>query len=137
MSNIGKKLLKLRTEKGLSLRELGKRVNLSHSYIDAIEKSTTNPSIPSLKLIADFFGVDVAYFLSEDDEEVIFYNEPDILSKLPKDLQEFVAKEESTPYLVVAKQLSAYDLSKLTEIEMKFLIDWLKMAIDKTKETEK
>jgi transcriptional regulator with XRE-family HTH domain len=137
MSNIGKKLLKLRTEKRLSLRELGKRVNLSHSYIDAIEKSTTNPSIPSLKLIADFFGVDVAYFLSEDDEEVIFYNEPDILSKLPKDLQEFVVKEESTPYLVVAKQLSAYDLSKLTEIEMKFLIDWLKMAIDKTKETEK
>lgn len=131
MENIGKKLLKLRTEKGLSLRELGKGVNLSHSYIDAIEKGTTNPSIPSLKIIADYFGVDVAYFLSDDNEEVIFYNEPDILEKLPKDLKEFVIKEENTPYLVVAKQLAAYDLSKLTEREMKFLIDWLKMAIDK------
>jgi transcriptional regulator with XRE-family HTH domain len=131
MVNIGKKLLKLRTEKGLSLRDLGKEVHLSHSYIDAIEKSTTNPSIPSLELIANYFGVDVAYFLSEDNEEVIFYNEPNILEKLPKDLQEFVVKEENVPYLIVAKQLEAYDLSKLTEIEMKFLIDWLKMAIEK------
>lgn len=79
MENIGKKLLKLRNEKGLSLRELGKAVNL----------------------------------------------------KLPKDLQEFVVKEENVPYLIVAKQLEAYDLSKLTETEMKFLIDWLKMAIEK------
>jgi transcriptional regulator with XRE-family HTH domain len=131
MENIGKKLLKLRTEKELSLRELGKAVNLSHSYIDAIEKGTANPSIPSLKLIAKYFGIDVAYFLSENDEEVIFYNEPDILARLPKDLQDFVIAEESTPYLIVAKQLAAYDLAKLTEREMKFLIDWLKMAIDK------
>jgi transcriptional regulator with XRE-family HTH domain len=136
LENIGKKLLKLRTEKRLSLRDLGKEVHLSHSYIDAIEKGTTNPSIPSLKLIANYFGVDVAYFLSENDEEVIFYNEPDILARLPKDLQEFVVKEESTPYLVVAKQLAAYDLSKLTEREMKFLIDWLKMAIEKDKNVE-
>jgi transcriptional regulator with XRE-family HTH domain len=136
LENIGKKLLKLRTEKGLSLRDLGKEVHLSHSYIDAIEKGTTNPSIPSLKLIANYFGVDVAYFLSENDEEVIFYNEPDILARLPKDLQEFVLAEESTPYLVVAKQLAAYDLAKLTEREMKFLIDWLKMAIEKDKNVE-
>lgn len=131
MENIGKKLLKLRNEKGLSLRELGKAVNLSHSYIDAIEKGKTNPSIPSLKLLADYFGVDVAYFLAKEDEEVIFYDEPNVLEKLPKDLQEFVVKEENVPYLIVAKQLEAYDLSKLTETEMKFLIDWLKMAIEK------
>jgi transcriptional regulator with XRE-family HTH domain len=131
MENIGKKLLKLRNEKGLSLRELGKAVNLSHSYIDAIEKGTTNPSLPSLKLIADYFGVDVAYFLANDDEEVIFYNEPDILGRLPEDLKEFVLNEENTPYLIIAKQLAAYDLKKLTEREMKFLIDWLKIAIDK------
>lgn len=131
MENIGKKLTKLRNEKGLSLRELGKKVNLSHSYIDAIEKNKTNPSIPSLKLIADYFGVDVAYFLSDENEEVIFYNEPSIYDKLPEDLKDFVVNEENTPYLVVAKQLAAYDLDKLTDREMKFLVDWLKMAKEK------
>jgi transcriptional regulator with XRE-family HTH domain len=131
LENIGKKLTKLRNEKGLSLRELGEKVNLSHSYIDAIEKNKTNPSIPSLKLIADYFGVDVAYFLSDENEEVIFYSEPSIFDKLPEDLKDFVVKEENTPYLVVAKQLAAYDLDKLTDREMKFLVDWLKMAKEK------
>jgi transcriptional regulator with XRE-family HTH domain len=131
VEKIGIKLNELRKEKGLSLRELAEKINLSHSYIDAIEKNKTNPSIPSLKLIADFFGVELTYFLSDEDEEVIFYDNPNILERLPKDLQDFVIKEENTPYLIVAKQLAAYDLSKLSETEMKFLVEWLKNAINK------
>ena len=64
----------------------------------------------------------MAYFLAKEDEEVIFYDEPNVLEKLPKDLQEFVVKEENVPYLIVAKQQRTTCLCKLTETEMKFLI---------------
>lgn len=49
MENIGIKLNKLRVEKGLSLRELGKEVSLSHSYIDAIEKGVNARPGPAIK----------------------------------------------------------------------------------------
>lgn len=104
-------------------------IGTSRSYIGDVETGRIYPGYKNLKKIAEACEVPLEFF--NGDTENIYYNDPNIFPHLPQDLQEFVSKEENTPYLVVAKQLSAYDLSKLTEREMKFLIDWLKMAIKK------
>lgn len=60
LSLIGLRILELRKEKGLSLRELAKRSNLSAGLISKIENYRTVPSLPVLLSIADSLEVDVA-----------------------------------------------------------------------------
>lgn len=62
---IGKNIAKLRSTRGLTQEELGKRVGLTPSAISNIEKSTSYPSIDTLIKLAEFFGVTLDY-LSTD-----------------------------------------------------------------------
>ncbi|HHW01671.1 MAG TPA: helix-turn-helix transcriptional regulator [Thermoanaerobacterales bacterium] len=67
---LGEKLKKIRTEKNLSLRELGKLAHISHSFIADIESGRSNPSLSTLEAIAKALGVPVNYFLSDKDDQL-------------------------------------------------------------------
>lgn len=67
---LGEKLKKIRTEKKLSLRELGKLAHISHSFIADIESGRSNPSLSTLEAIAKALGVPVNYFLSDKDDQL-------------------------------------------------------------------
>jgi transcriptional regulator with XRE-family HTH domain len=128
----GGRIKQLMDENRVDAQELADAIGRNRSYIyQLLKDEIKNPSYEVMNGIAKKFNVGTEFIENGIDEEIIYYNEPDILERLPKDLQEFVSKEENTPYLIVAKQLSAYDLAKLTEREMQFLIDWLKTAIEK------
>ncbi|MDR7871327.1 MAG: helix-turn-helix transcriptional regulator [Tissierellaceae bacterium] len=62
---IGEKIRKLRKSRGLTQRKLGQEINFSHSYIGDLESNRSNPSIKSLEIIAEFFGVGVGYFFDD------------------------------------------------------------------------
>jgi transcriptional regulator with XRE-family HTH domain len=64
-SKLGFKLKKKRLEKGLSLRELGRRTELTASFLSQVERGKTNVSLESLRRIADKLSVPLLYFLSE------------------------------------------------------------------------
>jgi transcriptional regulator with XRE-family HTH domain len=133
----GDRIKQLMEEHRLDAQELADAIGKNRSYIyQLLKDEIKKPSYEVMNGLAKKFGVSEEYIESGIDEEVIRYDEPDIFKKLPKDLQEFVLKEESAPYLIVAKQLSAYDLSKVGEREMQFLIDWLKLAIKTAKSVE-
>jgi transcriptional regulator with XRE-family HTH domain len=130
----GQRIKDLMDENRVDTQELADAIGKNRSYIyQLLKDEIKKPSYEVMNSLAKKFGVTAEYIESGIDEEIIRYDEPEILGRLPKDLQEFVLKEENAPYLIVAKQLSAYDLEKLTDREMQFLIDWLKMAIDKNK----
>lgn len=63
---IGEKINARRSEMGLSLRALAKEVDLTASFLSQIERDQADPSIKSLRKIADALGVPMLYFLSED-----------------------------------------------------------------------
>lgn len=75
--DIGLRLQEVRHKKGLSQRELAKRVGVTNSTISLIEQNKVSPSISSLKKVlegipislADFFTVDIAH----GDADVPFY----------------------------------------------------------------
>ncbi len=73
MIEIGKKLRELRESKGLTLRELSNRAKCTSSLLSQIENGKTEPSISTLKKIADALGVNIVDFFMEDfeDEDVI------------------------------------------------------------------
>lgn len=65
---IGDRIRARRTELGLSLRDLAKKVDLTASFLSQLERDMADPSIRSLRKIADALGVPVLHFLSEVDE---------------------------------------------------------------------
>lgn len=60
--NIGKAIRKLRTEKGLGLRELSRKANMSPASLSIIEKGTSSPTLATLDKILKELGSDLAEF---------------------------------------------------------------------------
>lgn len=53
---IGSRLKELRTARGVSLRALGSATGLSATLLSQIERGVTEPSLRSMRLLADYFG---------------------------------------------------------------------------------
>jgi len=81
---VGDRIKSLRKENDLTLRELAKKANISHSFLSDIENNRSNPSLKRLQDIAKALDVTVSYLLGEEEQ-----NQP-ILEKLKK----FLSKEE-------------------------------------------
>jgi transcriptional regulator with XRE-family HTH domain len=64
--SLGKRLRALRKEHGLTLAQLGQRVDLSASYLSQIERSVTMPSLARLTTIARALDVEVRHFFEDD-----------------------------------------------------------------------
>jgi transcriptional regulator with XRE-family HTH domain len=64
---IGERIRERRQELGLSLRALAEEVDLTASFLSQIERAQAEPSIRSLRKIADALGVSLFYFLAEDE----------------------------------------------------------------------
>lgn len=90
------RLKDLRTSKGLSQRELGKRLGITNSAISMYERGEREPDYETLEAIADLFNVDIAYLLGKDDVSTYLFTpqQSDLLMKLSadEDLYALVAK---------------------------------------------
>lgn len=65
----GDKLKKLRSDSGLSQEELAEKIFVTRTAVSKWETKKGYPSIDSLKLIADLFGVTLDELISDDDVE--------------------------------------------------------------------
>jgi transcriptional regulator with XRE-family HTH domain len=63
--NIGVEIRRLRTEQGMSLRELAKRTGLSPSYVSSVERSLRRPSVATLQKLASALGTHIAAMLGD------------------------------------------------------------------------
>jgi len=82
---IGKIIRTKRTEKNMSLKELAEKTGLTASFLSQVERGFAEPSITSLRQIAEALDVPIFYFLIEEQKPnpVVRKNERKIL-KLPK-----------------------------------------------------
>lgn len=65
MEEINKKIKELRIQKGLTLKDLSERTELSISFLSQVERGTTSLAITSLKKIADALNKKMAEFFEE------------------------------------------------------------------------
>lgn len=83
---VGKRVKKIRTAFGKTLKELSELCGVSISYLSDIENERKNPSLETLTKIARALDVNPLELL--DDVKVISYNddgnEPDTLSQFPQ-----------------------------------------------------
>ena len=68
--NPGTTLKKIRTERGLSLREVARRTELTASFLSQVEHGISNVSLDSLQRIAEALEVPLMYFLEEKSADI-------------------------------------------------------------------
>ena len=56
----------LRTERGISQRELGRQIGIAYSTIARYEKGVNKPEYHNMKKLSEFFGVSMSSMLSLD-----------------------------------------------------------------------
>ncbi|WP_428769631.1 helix-turn-helix domain-containing protein [Treponema sp. HNW] len=69
--NIGKKIQELRLQKGLTMRKLALKADITASMLSQIENGQVNPSINTLRNLAKILETPLYYFFKEE-----FHSEP-------------------------------------------------------------
>lgn len=82
---IGKKIKRLRLQRGLTQEELADRCELSKGFVSLLERDLTSPSIATLTDILESLGSDLGAFFSETGDEKIVFGEDDIFVKEDED----------------------------------------------------
>lgn len=82
---LGQKIRKKRLEKNMSLKELAEKTDLTASFLSQVERDLAEPSITSLRKIAEALEVPIFYFLLDngDTSPVVKKNERKVL-KFPE-----------------------------------------------------
>jgi len=61
--NVGQILKRLRVQRGMSLREVAEAVDLSPSFLSAVERGTSDIALGRLARLAEYFGHDIGSLL--------------------------------------------------------------------------
>lgn len=90
------RLKDLRISRGLSQRELGKRLGMTNSAISMYERGEREPDYDTLEMIADLFNVDIAFLLGKEDVSTYLFTpqQSDLLVKLSDDSDLYVMVEK-------------------------------------------
>ena len=78
---IGKKIKRLRLQRGLTQEELADRCELSKGFISLLERDLTSPSIATLMDILESLGSDLKSFFSESGDEKLVFGVDDTFVK--------------------------------------------------------
>ncbi|MCD7033133.1 helix-turn-helix domain-containing protein [Metabacillus sp. GX 13764] len=62
---IGERIKKLRIQHNMTLKELGEAVDFNYSNLSKIERGIRKPHIDFLQKVADFYGIEMAYFFTD------------------------------------------------------------------------
>lgn len=133
--SIGTYITNLRTEKGLSMRELATKANISVAEISRVESGKRlKPAPASLKAIAAALNADysdlmkVAGYVEDetDDEgiyEKVFRDENGEIVDVVRGVKEMLRRDETWANAAyrVSRELSPEDRKILTEMAMSFL----------------
>ena len=79
IKNLGKRIKKIRLNKGLTQEQLATRSGLAKSYISLLESGKKIPAIFTLSKIADAFGISIGNFfeITDDTSDVAFVKKED------------------------------------------------------------
>ena len=135
--SIGERIKTLRKESKLTQVELAKKSNISRSYLTDIENDRYNPSLETLKAIANSLNVNLSDIVSENSESNSTLNQRDkksITNDLKELMDEFRSGTDGTAYYN-GQELDQGDLD-LIESAMKIALEQIKIK-NKEKYTPK
>ena len=78
---IGKKIKRLRLQRGLTQEELADRCELSKGFISLLERDLTSPALSTLMDILECLGTDLPAFFNDHGDERIVFGAKDVFVK--------------------------------------------------------
>ncbi len=117
MPDIGLRLKELRKRHKLSLLELSKLTKMSYSFLSGLENGKHSITIANLQKLAEFFGVDLVYFLQENDNDSIRLTRKEQF--VPPTVEDGMTYQVLTPGCANALQVSRVSLPPHTPDEVK------------------
>ncbi len=66
MKRFGEKLRTLRKRHNYTLRELGERLDVNHTFVSQLELGKSKPNAEMILKIADLFGVDLNVLMRDE-----------------------------------------------------------------------
>ena len=119
---LGQRLKRLRHIRGLSTRDIAEKLQIGKGTISNYESNTRRPKYEMLKVLADFYGVTVAYLLGEEQEpkpkkdfttdELLDILDHDLMIKFAEEKIKLIRFVENT----VKEDISLDDLRMAVEI---------------------
>ncbi len=99
--NIGKKISEFRKLNGYTLKDLSEKTNLTSSMLSQLERGIANPSINTLKTIAQALDVQLFTFFIEEEQKENLIVKPQDRKKmiLPSEGNEIITYELLSPDL--------------------------------------
>lgn len=67
--NIGKRIKALRNERGVKATFVAEKIGIKNGLLSAIECERSNPTIPQLIALSDFFNVSIDYLVKGSNNE--------------------------------------------------------------------
>jgi transcriptional regulator with XRE-family HTH domain len=123
---IGEKIADLLKAKGMPASELAKLTGMANSTLsDIMNGRTPNPTVNTIKKIADVLGISPAYLFAEGT-----IGPMEILGHLPPELREFVMASGNMPWIKLTKEAAE---KGLTPAQLDHLISVLAAELEKVK----
>lgn len=79
--DLGKKIKRMRNQKGLTQEELADRCELTKGYISQLENNLNSPSIATLTDILVALGSSLSEFFQEETEEKVVFSKEEFIEK--------------------------------------------------------
>lgn len=114
--NFAQKIRHLRKEKGLTLRELGEKINLNYSHLSRLESGKKTPNVQVIELLASFYKVSPNYFFDESLDTELTKDEEEFLEDIDLSLEEIKDKYNVT-----------FEGKAVTDEELKAMLAYLKV----------
>ena len=99
------KLFELRTEQGLSQRQLAKMLNISQGTYNNWENEKTQPSIEDLIKISSIFNVSVDYLICNNMEDVLVKEDQGVLRKVYRSMQKLDSESLQALSVIIEKMI--------------------------------
>jgi transcriptional regulator with XRE-family HTH domain len=69
--NVGKRIKELRAERGIKATFVADKIGIKNGLLSAIECERSNPTIPQLIALSDFFNVSIDYLLKGKNNDCV------------------------------------------------------------------
>ena len=133
---VGNRIKEIRKSKGLSQREVAKRLNMAFSTYSNYENNNREPNFETLKRIADVLDVSIAQLVNDeavaDEEMSLFHQFSEYLDLLDLSLEQDETDIEYDRYQIVSKEQGT--ISVLTHWELQHIFESILKDADDRKE---
>jgi len=110
---LGQKLRKLRKDRGLTIRELAKELNIGKTTVANYEKDARKPDYEMLKAFSEFYDVTVDYLVGRTSDPNLYIVEKE---SLPKELQDIGIDYITMAKRMKDKKIPLEDIEKIIDI---------------------